>query len=148
MRGASALALIAVALLAGACGGGDDGDGPSEADRAEAVVRDQLRAIEDENAADFCATLTPEYARTFTRQIAGATSSELKDCPAAFSKARSLSDSPTFEGRDIAGQDIDEIDFHTNVDGSTAAVEGPRRVARYELVQQGGEWKVNRAKAN
>jgi hypothetical protein len=141
--------MVAVALFGAAltgCGGGDDGE--SDADRAEAVVKDQLTAIDENNVDDFCATLTPGYARTFTRQIATFTKSDLKRCADAFRKARSLSDTPTFEGKELAGTDIDELDFKTSVNGSKATVRGPEGVARYELVLQGGEWKIDRAKAN
>lgn len=78
MRAVSALVLLA--LAAAGCGEDDEGDAPAGGGQAaEAKVKDQLEAIADNRADAFCATLTPEYGRTFTRQIATATDTKLAD---------------------------------------------------------------------
>jgi hypothetical protein len=125
----SAAAQVVVAIIVVGCGG------PSDAERAGAVVKEWLRASAEGDHRKACALMTTAGQRSLVSDLAYPS---VRTCRDAIRHSRR--DMP-LEVRQllIAGIEIERVD----VQGARATVH-PREIASFFLVRVDGTWKITR----
>jgi hypothetical protein len=147
------LAVAALAFAGVGCGGSDKdsaadaGGGPG----AEQTVKDYLTALGKRDGPKACGFFTDDYRDEITKQLKANGAPQGEDCAGALG-AVLVTNAPRFEGEPIESVQVDTLELKSAVtQGSgewTAKIDGPQGMAHYELVTQGGEWRIKQADAS
>jgi predicted lipid-binding transport protein (Tim44 family) len=121
---------FAAALALGGCGGGGDDEGPT--DSPEAVLEELQEAAEDGDGERLCALFTSNGIDNIEENRDG------EDCEDQV-EAGHLSQHDDVE--DVA--DFEVVDVDESGDEAEATVEFDGEEEAVELVEQGGEWKID-----
>ena len=146
------LCLIGLAAALAGCGGDDEKattePGKSgDAEGAEAVVRDYLRALVAKDGAKACAQLTPAYQKSVVMQNEEFAKKEgARTCPALIDAVTAASRRVTFEGQPLNARTVEDVELVGAVrqggQEQNATVTGAQGLQRYELVTSDGRWLI------